>query len=318
MDDLKAFESIVRTTYYIDNIYNRLYQLEVDGKKDTDEYNKMLNYLNTFLDIEKEEYQKANLYIDKCLAYMNIILMSNENLEVKKSIFEYVVDQKYEDRIKYRIINKLTVFLSSNTAMVMQELKETDFDVVNIAMQSDNANEKDILKLFVTILESFINDPKFNSNKNKLISSKYNCAFIKSSIEECMVKSGFASTDRVVSEFNKIKELNLTYAERLDFIRNVYAFEILMNQIEKMLDISDMDYSNKEKVTESILSQCALKSSLQLFGDSVGYQVSTDIKNKSAKMEDLNKISISIIMQILNASKEDRKKYIDTFNPNQK
>lgn len=55
--DYDQINSLIKLTALIDDLYIKLYELEINNKKDLEEYNKIINYLNLLLEKENEKYK---------------------------------------------------------------------------------------------------------------------------------------------------------------------------------------------------------------------------------------------------------------------
>lgn len=314
IEDLDSLERITRVTYHIDNIYNRLYQLEIEGKKNTDEYKKMLNYLNMFLDMEKEEYDKANLNNNKCIAYIGILIMSNPDNELEQNSLDYLANGDYTERIKARIVYRAFSFISNNAEILLGQVEEARIDVVNEAMLIGEAIKEDMFNLCMNMVQSFIDNKNFNKSKFDLILLKYNLAFVECSVEETMIESSFTPSDKTTFKSESVADLFDINSFDLGLIRNTQILQILKNHITGLLDIDDEDYGNKSKITESILRQCIIKASLQLVADDTFNEMFSKTGDIFVGEIDLNKISVSIVLQAIKDREKDKEKYIVSSN----
>ena len=100
--ELKILESYLESSQKIYNIYEQLYQLDINNKKDSIEYQNLIKELQKEINIETEKYQKTNLTVEQNTKIIE--LLSNANKENTNSI-STIINQYNSNLISRRVFN---------------------------------------------------------------------------------------------------------------------------------------------------------------------------------------------------------------------
>ena len=102
--DYKIITEIIKITSSIDTIYRKLYNLEINNKKDSNEYKELLGYLDISLEVEKKYYNKINF--NKCKLIINYLLEERMPCDPNSDL-ETIILQGNFNRVIRRIISIL-------------------------------------------------------------------------------------------------------------------------------------------------------------------------------------------------------------------
>lgn len=308
----------------IKRLYDQLYKLEFEGKKESLEYKKLIVNLKVELAREKKAYQSPILTTIMCEAFSTLIIENTPN-DFPNNI-EYVVrgyDIKSPQR---RILTKLDEHVNSNPDNIkqrfqerlkemFQEISSGDFDKIfnssfTISNCLNSALKKDFFNLMLSNIELEVNNPCFRRLKDKLIKLKYSLAFISADIEDDMISSNFTVpqesfvSSKIVADINRIPDFQFTFMK--DHMCNLIATPI----IKLLLSIDDSGFVDDDKNLEALFIQSLLRSVLFMASDRevefLKELVETSISGSSSKREIPNNISCSILRQAFDYRLKDK------------
>ena len=326
-NDLEQIESLLRITTNIDKLYTKLCKLEIENKKDTDEYTKNIHYLSILIEEETKLYNKLNLTFNKTVSWINFLLNIKQINGI--NLRETLLTQNYDNHIIIRILNNLTLNISKdynklinlsneNLEIVMKLIGikisiSSPKDIICKCIISKIAIENDIHYAYLSFLQEEIHNPKQTSLRDKLITNKYNTAFINRDIESYTLTNNFniKTNNFIISNIvPELLEINqLTYKN----IQDLIGCTISSNEIYELLEISDLDYCDITKVTTSVLRQCMINSAfLFMSGEKISdinyeFHEYTDDK-EYLEIHPNSNISYNLIINSFNSIKENRAK----------
>ena len=329
--DYELLDKLIQTTKSIESLYKKMYELEIQGKKDTKEFKDTLSYLDIALEVENKIYN--NLDEDKSVNYVGYI--SNKLSMKRSNIFESVMDMYYKDRVYLRILENifdtsLSIKIKSNLVHEISELMskvkiESSLNdelslikILSSLKEINDALEKDKINTFLFILGESIED--YIEFDVDFIKTKYNLIFMKKTIE----------SDMKLIDFNFPKELNLkaSYIALLNnidinFIESNNYYENIndiQKQINKILKIKDIDYENKKYRVESILRTIYLRTLFLKMNSEEIYSIYASFEEfTKCNADNINhiadEISFNLIMKSFENSISDKSKAkIKTLN----
>lgn len=321
--DLEEIERLLRITTNINKLYKKILELEINNKKNTIEYSKYLEYLSIFLEEEEKIYNKID--INTLLSKIKF-LYDHKRLN-SFDIIENIMLTKYNDNILTRIITTLLSKITNNynelsklsnkeltNIMIMfgmNKTKNLTSEEIIKRILIKNMIEKDILLVFLVNLQKQINTHNKKTLKNNLIEVKYNLAFINKDIERYLLLNKFNIEESTYS----LSTINLLGIEENIYTlsKDVLSVTITNNQIYELLEISDIDYNNINKVTTVILRECMLNASLTFTSDGMIEEIKATTKEYIENEEyelihSNNNISKNIIDNCINNIKEKKTK----------
>ena len=326
--DYEWLQKLIQTSTSIETLYKKMFDLEISGKKDTDDYKKMLEYLSISIDVEDELYNNGNLSYSKCMALVEYILNDRVPDGFLNDI-ESIMTQDYNNRVLRRILNVLVNKIISDYDSIQRMLPSEITDlmeqlgmpnpeqVVSQAIYSSielqKAFEKDTLNGFLAILQEFTCKESYRTFREDLIRTKYNTSFINKNIETDMRSNSFEIPETFYTNSRFVADLTQTNLELYKLLKDVYGTKESTNQISKVIEMGDMDYSDPKKATSSILRQCLMRSAFLLMSDEVISDVNYEFHEFVEDEKYLNRhpndrISEQIVINCFKAIKRDRNK----------
>lgn len=326
--DYEFINSLIKTTTSIESLYKKMYDLEVSGKKDTDDFSKILDYLNMAIEVEDKLYQEANLSYLQCIALADYLL-EDRLPEGFLNDTESIMGQSYDNRVLRRILSILVHRIISDHQSVREMLPNEVIDlmkqlgmpnpdklvsqVIYSSIELQKAFERDIFNGYLAILQEFIASNVYKNFRNDLIRSKYNTSFINKQIENDMISSKFDIPDTFYVNSRFVADLTQTDLELYKMLKNLYGVKESTKQISEVIEIGDMDYSDSKKAITSILRQCLMRSAFLLMSDEVisdvNYEFHEFVEDKKyLDRHPHDRISEQLIVNCFKAIKRDRNK----------
>lgn len=327
-NEIEKIEKLIKLTSSIDEIYNKLYNLELEGKHNTNEYIQLLEYLKSLINIEKNLYEDENFTLEKCTLWAKYILSN----KVPKNFFdglEGIMIRDYKNRVYRRILgvlkNKVIYDCNNVTRLIPKDFRNLIKDqtipnldkitnyVIQCNINVNKAIEKDTFNAFLLFLQESIDQNKYIHFKSDLIQTKYDTSFIDLNIESDMINCSFQIQDKIYESARFTSDLVQMPLEVLTTIKNSNGSKNAMIQISELIEINDNDYTDKEKNISSILRQCLLRSYLLLLTndvlDEVNFKFHELIDDKEyLKRHPKDKLSEQFIMECFKGIKKDRTK----------
>lgn len=212
-ETLNKFISLIKLSELIIEKHQELCDLEKQNQKETEEYNKILNTLKTYLEFEKEALQDLEMTDDEAKE-LDELLENNSSLILKNKKHEKLVQKRLENMIP-DLANKFVVSGQSH-------------NVLSVIHQTYHLT---ILKQFQEIIDKEMH-PQL---KNKLIEEKYKVCAAHQCISDDMASVSFNPDKATILDDQTITELlnvsELEYAcdkdEELYVIANHIMHEML-------------------------------------------------------------------------------------------
>lgn len=277
-NDFDFIEELEQKAGTIESIYEKMFQLELNGQKESKEFKDLLAELRTAIAKEKSLYQLPDLDFARIDALAHFILENRTPDDFKKDMYS-IINQEHEGKVERRILGSLIRKNSENYEGVKESLpgiitgflgmigdldgEELDKELTKSIVSSNilqKSIENDTYNGFLTILREFINDPKYAKFREPLLRSKYYLAYINPSLEEGLLSNGFEIPETFYSGAQFAANITGTNNLALEMMQDVYGFPIAIENIGELLTTSDEELMDYNKATTAILRQCILRS----------------------------------------------------------
>lgn len=318
-EDEKDFvSSLQRITASIDEIYTKLYNLELEGMRNSDAYRSTLAKLNGFLILEKEIYASKKITVD--FAYKIITSLNNPDLPFNLSThLKDLPNTKYNfERICSRIEKHLSpaFFNDQETAentcpkFIVDIYKKTDKNnykellakTVKVGYDLKMSLETDIIGLFLILLERYINDPSYRMYKKELLSTKYNLIFMYTSVEEDYFNRKFNTPKELYTRSKLTADLGRIESQDYYNLRNSICHAYAISETINLLQIDNLSYGVNSKAVEAILYKCLLDTVVAL--DSNNCYIEKNIKAFTTRANEEESISVCLVEEAISAKKD--------------
>lgn len=263
--------------------YQTLATLEIDGKKETAEYQRVMEGLRSTMGMEPTLYSRLGndfTKLDSIASYFQS--MGNDNLG--KNRLETVIEGSSNNMIMERIVRKMGNSLSLKHE-INQDMKsmindlelDEDDEIVEQLSKSikrganfmegyiavTESMEIDKYACFLSVLKKMIESPFYRDIRTPLIMMKYRIAFVCEKIEEMMLRQNFEVSPQVYLQTSCIGQLE----KQDEFITTMVLVKSSVHTIRKQTDMLLSGYdntilSNKDKKAEALVRLCMLRAGL--------------------------------------------------------
>lgn len=313
-EDFNLLKELLKITRNIKFIYQDLYNLEINNKKNSDEFKKTTKILKYYIHKEDELYEVINNSIERLYFYCDY-LFPNGCSEFEEEI-EMLKNDNENDIFRMRLSNRLN-FLINNYSFDddLSEDEENVFDdelaVFTLeeeykrCLLVENFVKEDIYNAILTILDKYINQEEYSFMKNKLIKFKYNYSYMCKTTECSMLNNNFSISDKLyiesilISEFLGVEE-NYTFKNIRNFIDELYN--------DQMRDLSYLirEEKNKDIRNEQIILTIVLLRAIIMFmtkDEVINFKNTVNLELLLSMLD--NKMVIEIINEMFSEREKD-------------
>ena len=314
--DKQMFDAIFRVTETIERLYEGLYLLEIKGFKNSDEYNRKFNMLNIFLKQEEQLYNDVKFNKDKVYSWLKYLKMTKKFDNLGNN-FDSVLNEKYENKVIRRIYNKLYKELHKVTLNIGDYLSN-GFNFIGVGSENktnlekmiyhlaivykdkiEEEVDKDLKKTIYTILQEYINEPKYLIVKDKLIYTKYYLSFIFSKSEEYMIRHSFdVPEDTYLLAKMESDNLGDLFTESFDDVKDDFDSDFAIKYLKKLNSLD-----NESSIFQILLCNVFIRSALANMSMERAWEIKEDFDNQiGSKSDEIN--LINKCFEYLNKDKE--------------
>ncbi len=227
--------------------------LEIEGKKDTLEYEGKIKALKSTKSLEMSIYERIPndiQIIEELESKLNIKTYDDASIMMQEEINELLSKDK-DILIRRRIYNGLRNKLSQNIDLknvtIMDFLENKDLSIIS------NTTKKDMYNTLLAILDTYLKNSEYQSITIDLINIKYHLAFLWEDILKELIDSYFNIDSHPYLESEAISDLYGVSKDMLNVIKIILVKEILTNNIIYALrrskaSINDIDYVISEAI----------------------------------------------------------------------
>lgn len=285
--------SLERATDTIYQAYELLYELEVDGEKNTSMYGITLNLLHKAIWVESDVLSRLNktFMVEDALIYFS----EKFNREVA---FIINASPKKEDVPKIRIMNNLYFKLLENKKPDEHCLISASIFKLNVFV--------DYLQLALSIVQENENE----NVKNDLLRMKYVLSMSNSKLENILIRRGF---DLEMHPYITFGMLYITLEDKIEGTRlaNENMLALLATNIKVVLS-KESGFKKSNKAYSDFLFICSsLRASLVLMDEDtrdfikniILLTITSTMENEKISVNIPNNISINknLIVQVINS-----------------
>ena len=284
---MEYIEEILKVYYQINSIYNNLYKLEYDDKKDSVEFIELLDVLKILILQEKDLFDKLYSQFD--------------------DLYEYQVFDNGDPFVK-RLNDFMNFYEALNCRINDNDSKEEmDDKIYNMKCgKLYKSCSRNIFLVYLSFLQEYIDDSNYSYMKDKILAFKYYNGFINHDVEGSLVDFN--------CDINKVNYVNVyLIAESLGIDINMCdnviidcfkdTIEVTVSQI---LSMNDIDYNDVNKYAMVINNQAMLRAGLALLGQydfDKNRQWLLDIISRLSTND--NQISVSLVNSIIGGITKD-------------
>ena len=276
-DDFELVERMKEAASSVEMAYKGLYTLEVNGQKDSKEYNSIFKQLKRAISAEGKIYESSDLSFSKCHTLINFVVGFKAPSDFSMDN-EGVILQDFDNMALRRVLNNLIykMFHDENNvkelipdevmkALEFLGIEDSEQQITSSAINSSELQksiERDINNSFLFFIQECIDNKDFETIKDRLIQSKYYTSFINKTSEEDMLERRFNAGKDFYLYSRFVADVTKIGIEPYAIVRNHKSTEVLTSQISEMLDNNDEDLDEDENYISFVLRQCMARAAL--------------------------------------------------------
>ena len=275
-EDLEEFKNLFSITETIEEHYQTLEKLELEGKKETEEYRRELTFLKSILALEKSIYENFYANIEKTRALMDY-LMENGKVESELNILKALIN-KPKDFKYQRIMQRLNSFLLNHKSYANIYIPELYKYLMSSSeykklLQKNQSSfllqftaRADTNRIALTLIGRQLNNKFLNTEiMERLINTIYIYSFLFPEIEEILIQKGFQIPETAYTSLDMIKStINLEKEQVDDILKGSYTMSAMI-LIKDLLKLFDSNYETKLGAYTGIIYSIFLRAILQFF-----------------------------------------------------
>ena len=244
--DLALTKELFKVGSSIQKLFNILCDLEINGKKDSSEYQRYLDYLRMVLLEENQLYQDSNLSIERCNAITDFVMESRLPSRVEEE-FENISSLKLDNGVAWRIIHFLKKRVLIDCEGIGRVSIESEYERKYLEDLQNALYNKNIIK--ANLLEDLVNAILlFNEEeilkeentdvKSCLITIKYFLAYIYKDFGDYIVSKDF-NVAKIFDNTDLFAYLTRIGPNDLQETKREYLSKLVITYIYKVLRTDD-------------------------------------------------------------------------------
>lgn len=279
-EDYSNLGLLVLITESLQENYYMLMKLEMNGRKDTQKYQKVIGEIKSSKQVEERIYKEIGTEEEKLNAFIDY-LQSVKNNDLTKDRMEVAINKR-DDIVTERILRRFDYMLSldydfrkkldeiieqygcsekENKALIASIEKKYFSHVIALEMLETILNDE--YTCFLSILEQYINNPNFKEMRQQFIITKYRLIFICHEIEKEMINNKFGISSQVYLKTTCMMQLKEFDASFVKELQKQFALDTVDTHMYSLLsNFDNAILMNKSKRIEAILKLCALRAGL--------------------------------------------------------
>lgn len=319
-EDYDLLDTLIRISESIGKLYQNLFQLEVNGKKNSQEYRKNLDYLMIAREVEERLYSDNDMNAIKCSELLKYMLSQKiiNNISNNQSIIMPNYLEGKVRRVYNRIENKMHAD-SKGMISLMEDTKDAEFTIPRDLLELNYSKlilqknlEKESYLLFLGILFESL-PTNLSKYKNNLLNIKYYLSFINTNVEQELLYVNFNIEDKVNVLSNLFAYCNGIDLEEYYLLQNIFGFTNSLQEVYSLLSLNDLNYLDNRYNFQAYVHSCLLRSYLTFLSDLSVLELNkkfNDLLNAKAKEKIKYYISEKIIKECFYNIYVDRNKQV--------
>ncbi len=261
--DYENINKLIEISKQINSIYDELYELEVNGKKNTKEFISVISKLKTTLNIENNIYASFTNSFER----LNLIL---QFLTENTSISDLNIFNETEDLVLNRIYLKFndilingSYFECSEDSELINNLRNNAFGLFIRSVKIKDSVIEDLNRLLLVIIEKEI-----AQNDNKYLRKlKYEISYVYPGLEKVFLKNNFTIDEQPYVETIFLGQLNGYSTDDIHDIIDLYCKDFYNEILIKMLSFEDEELKDDIAMAQVLAGQSFLRAIFLLIDD---------------------------------------------------
>ncbi len=328
-EDICQIANLIKMYQSLDELYKRLYALEITNQKDSSNYQQKLKMLNEMVSNINIKYKEYQLIPPKSIGWY-IFLVKKVEWEGKDKLVDTTdIESLMTLNYDYRYMRRLLTTLK-NTIVYDYEVHNCLFNNENNGLEQsqmfyENAAiikyfNSDLFTAYLYFLEEYINKEKNDKLKYELLAAKYNVSFTNENVENILIDNNFVGPNTLYLKAKLMADLAQVSNEEYNQYKNYYVQDRYDEHIKKILATSDNNYNDPTVITSMLLRQCFLRSMFLFMNEEeleiANYEFNRFLESEAyLEKHSHDTISPQLIREAFNLIKEDKSKVrILSFN----
>ena len=327
IEELNKLETLLQTSNNVGTIIDKLCTLEINNQKDSIQYNQTLLEFTRLVNIENETYQNACLNYQQCYKFARLL-----STKINTSIFDTKPTNSIKNqnnKVIKRVINILITIMQQNQnfhqSIITNEFLETLSNLTNNITKKDlikglehsikvqSSLDTDINSIFISILEELTTQKLCHKYKEELLKAKYCIITSNKELELLLIEHKFSIPNTIYINSKIINELLKEGELSYNIIRSTELKVRAQTEINKLLNIKDSEYKNKDIYINSIIISCYLRALFSLMTCDEINDFNEEFHKQIDKLNYLkeqcdNRISEDIIINCFKSFNHDKEK----------
>ena len=305
------YENLKKLFFIVQKIkwaYDNLAILEINNKKDTEEFTKWTDYLKTLLEIEEQIYNiigKNPKKISDILVYMlgsdqyntaDVLICLNNDSE--EEILKNRVAARFDCLLNTLPFSEEDEYFEEDN--IEDTIDEVDDDLVEMAIEEmeadffyqanvDSMMEQDVINTILKMLENYINNLEFINIKDYLIKFKYKIGFSFKFIEQNFLTNNFTINEILFWQTKMYTDIKAKSGNRdLKESKNSYAGDLLYEQYGYLLEMFYIDLQKQENYAPAIMTEIFVRTGLMLADKDVANNFIVMLESEIEELEENN------------------------------
>ncbi len=299
----KRLDDLTKISLAVNNIYSNLCLFEKDGKKDSDEFRKYVDYLQIALEIENEKIKKLS-YNEENIGLLVYHLEEKFNLHGVDIYHDYMYLNE-EAKVATRIITTLDAILDEiYCGEDYDHLAGADlyqiYNYITKTLLYNNLKKMDEqIKGDKTGKLSRKTDDNLGCLRDLYLDYKYNMAFVNKEIEQNFLSNNFNTADiLILKPLEQARILGLSVKEYND-LKKYDIINKTLDNISVHGSFSNLEMLLPPNVKRKVITLWSIINGIKVMDYHQLLEVKASL-NYAAKFTVLNPKSKKIVLAILN------------------
>lgn len=271
---------LININIKIKDIYDSIREMEEKFTTESNLFKSKLNILKKLIIAENKIYEGFKNYPEKIIAAYNEISFSRASLFEMNVLNELddVANDYSENLIRTRIANHfLNLFLSSDESCM--SLANIPFDIDGKAYsQIEICIQIDYVNTILTILNTYLNDKKYNNIRNLLFKIKDNYAFLHEEIELDFLEHNFQINPDLNWKAKIYSDIAGLDEWEVDQIEEGLGNEVFDEKIDDIITIEEEELEDREVFFQYTLAQILIRSAMLFLGEENAHYLQNNFK----------------------------------------
>lgn len=242
--------SLVKITNLIYKKYVEIYELDLEGKVENQEYESKVNELKRLLALEEVFYKSLDLQFLAESMTKHVDMFTEDKLASELiDVYESKKDRLIQRRIFKKVVEKPSVERNPHGRLTGREI-------------ANNALKQDFINTLLAIITQYINDEHFKDVREYFVNLKYNLSFIYGSIERDFLENKFKVNPTPIWTHESIARENGINENDLINMNLTETFNVINYFISVINNLYNYDLNDPVTITTGVSAGAFLRTAI--------------------------------------------------------